>query len=100
MFNHNRNISHRKQPEKVRSVAGERQAGTDLALRQLPGRREAGFGSGGSVADGGDVGEKSGAFGPWVGGEGGGRLGVKVALLLLVLGSFGFEFGSERRRRG
>lgn len=47
------------------------------------------------------MGEKSGAFGPWVGGEGGGRLGVKVVLLLLlVLGSFGFEFGSERRRRG
>lgn len=62
MLNDRRNVSHRKQPEKVRSVAGEGQAGGGVVEEGVGevggGGGEGVVGEGGEVAGGGDVGEE------------------------------------------
>lgn len=62
MLNHRCNVSRRKQPEKVRSVAGEGQEGGGVAEEGVGepfgGGGEGLVGEGREVAGGGDVGEE------------------------------------------
>lgn len=104
----------KNEPQKVRSLASEGQAGTGLAEelpRELESRREAvviGDGEIGDGGGGGDLTEESGPFGPGMmmvewrrvgrvgfGGEGGG-LGLKV---FFEFERGGWGMGRRRRRR-